>query len=219
MNSSRPECFTEDNYQPLCKVLASKDAGLQSILSLHGYPPFWGRPNTFAALVLTILEQQVSLASAYAAFTRLKEKLPVLEPHLFLELTDEELRSCYFTRQKTGYVRGLAHVLLNKELDLASLAYKEDEEVRTILKRLKGIGDWTADIYLIHVLKRTDIFPLGDLALINALKEVKALPATVTREELLRLAEPWRPYRSIATMILWHHYIKKRKIKLLEPGL
>lgn len=196
--------------------LAAKDAHLHHIINQFGYPPLWVRPNTFETLVLTILEQQVSLASAYAAYKRLKGKTDVIEPHTFLQLTDEELRACSFTRQKIGYVRGLATSIVNNEIDLEHLATQPDDVVRTTLKKLKGIGDWTVDIYLLHALQRTDVFPLGDLALVNALKGVKGLDAGTTKETLLQIAEPWKPYRSMATMLLWHYYIQKRGIKILH---
>ena len=208
--------FTKRNLRRLYDELASKDADLQGIINRHDYPPLWVRPNTFETLVLTILEQQVSLASAYAAYTRLKGKTEVIEPHTFLLLTDEELRACAFSRQKIGYVRGLATAILQNEINLHELATQPDDVVRTTLKSLKGIGDWTVDIYLLHPLQRTDIFPLGDLALVNALKMVKGLEAATTKEDLLQIAEPWRPYRSIATMLLWHYYIQKRGIKILH---
>ncbi len=208
--------FTKKDLRRLYNVLAQKDAHLQSIINEYGYPPLWVRPNTFETLVLTILEQQVSLASAYAAYKRLKGKTDVIEPQSLLLLTDEELRTCSFTRQKIGYVRGLATAILQDEINLERLATQPDDVVRTTLKKLKGIGDWTVDIYLLHALQRTDIFPLGDLALVNALKMVKGLNAATTKEELLQIAEPWKPYRSMATMLLWHYYIQKRGIKILH---
>ena len=208
--------FTKRALRRLYNNLAAKDADLQGIINQYGYPPLWVRLNTFETLVLTILEQQVSLASAYAAYKRLKGKTDVIEPHTFLLLTDEELRACSFTRQKIGYVRGLATAILNNEINLEHLATQPDDVVRTSLKKLKGIGDWTVDIYLLHALQRTDIFPLGDLALVNALKMVKGLDATTAKEDLLQIGEPWRPYRSMATMLLWHYYIQKRGIKILH---
>jgi len=207
--------FTKRNLRRLYNGLAQQDADLQSIIDAYGYPPLWVRPNTFETLVLTILEQQVSLASAYAAYTRLKGKTDVIEPHTFLLLTDEELRACAFSRQKIGYVRGLATAILNNEIDLDHLATQPDDVVRTTLKKLKGIGDWTVDIYLLHALQRTDIFPLGDLALVNALKMVKGV-SHATKEDLMQMGEAWRPYRSMATMLLWHYYIQKRGIKILH---
>jgi DNA-3-methyladenine glycosylase II len=175
----------------------------------------WIRENSFGTLVLTILEQQVSLASAYAANQKLLSRLGEITPLNVLRLSDEELRNCSFTRQKIVYVRELARALVQERINLDHLQTLDDEEVRTILKALKGIGDWTVDIYLIHALRRMDIFPVGDLALVNAMKEVKRLSPDTSKEELLRLSVVWKPFRSVATMILWHHYIQKRKLKLI----
>jgi len=156
----------------------------------------------------------VSLASAKAALEKLREKIKKITPEKLLALTDEELRACYFSRQKTGYARHLAEAIVSGKLNLKKLTAAPDDEIRKELKQIKGIGDWTVDVYLLFVLQRSDVFPLGDLAMVNALKEIKQLPRQAAREELLALAEPWRPHRSIATMLLWHHYIKTRNIKL-----
>ncbi len=204
--------FTQENLRSLCDQLAGRDLNLKGILDNHGYPPLWVRPNTFATLVLTILEQQVSLAAAYAAYKKLLGRIPRLTPKNLLALTDEELRACYFSRQKIVYVRGLAQALQSRTLNLKKLAGEEDEVVRKKLTALKGIGNWTVDIYLLHALQRTDILPLGDLALVKAVQMVWQQP--VTKEEIGRMAEDWRPLRSIATMMLWHHYIKVKKITL-----
>lgn len=206
--------FTQENFHTICDGLAANDKHLQQVLSVYGYPPFWTRPNTFETLVLTILEQQVSLASAYAAYKKLKDLLINITPQKVLQLTDEELRSCYFTRQKIVYVRGLATAIVEKRIDLKSFETKHDSIVREELIALKGIGNWTVDIYLIHALQRTDIFPIGDLALVNAVKMITE--QTLSKEEILELSQQWKPYRSIATMILWHYYIKKKNIKLLH---
>lgn len=206
--------FNKENFHPLCDGLAAKDEQLRKIVFEYGYPPMWTRPNTFETLVLTILEQQVSLASAYAAYKRLKEKLPKITPQAVLGLSDEELRSCYFSRQKMVYVRELAAALLSKKIRLKRLEKEEDEIVRKELKALKGIGDWTVDIYLLHALQRTDVFPVGDLALVNAIKMITE--KQLTKEEVLSLGERWKPHRSVATMILWHYYIKRKNIKILH---
>jgi DNA-3-methyladenine glycosylase II len=207
--------FDDNNLLTLCNYLSSLDPHLNQIITTHGHPPTWTCKNTFATLILTILEQQVSLASAFASYTRLLNKITEITPQKLLALSDEELRACAFTRQKIGYTRGLATALIEEKFSLQQFEFEEDEVVRKTLKELKGIGDWTVDIYLIHALRRTDIFPVGDLALVNAMKEVKQLPPTTTKEELVQIAEAWRPYRSIATMILWHHYLQKRKPKVL----
>lgn len=206
--------FHEKNFQTICDLLAKKDAGLKAIIREHGYPPMWTRPNRFQTLVLTILEQQVSLASAYAAFKKLREKIGYVTPAKLLQLSDEEMRACYFTRQKMGYARGLAMAVQSGSIRLSKLALLPDEAVREKLIVLKGIGHWTIDVYLMHALQRTDLFPLGDIALVNSLKETKQLHPHISKDEMLVIAEPWRPYRTIASMILWHSYIKKRNIKL-----
>jgi len=206
--------FAEDNFQSYCDLLAKKDKDLKGIISTHGYPPMWTRPATFQSLILFILEQQVSLASAYAAFKKLKERIGYVTPEKILSLSDEELRSCYFSRQKIVYARELANAIQSKQLKLKKFSNAHEDEIRLELKKIKGIGDWTVDVYLMHSLQRSDLFPLGDIALVNSLKEVKQLHPKITKEKMLAVAEPWRPYRTIASMILWHAYIKKRGIKL-----
>ena len=208
-------CYTEATLPSLYKKVSRKDADLKRILAEYGYPPLWVRPNSFETLVITILEQQVSLASAYAAYKKLKERLGEITPVRLLNLSDDDLRACYLSRQKIVYTRLLAEAIMEGIIDLQSFSSKPDEEVRTELKKIKGIGDWTVDIYLIHALQRTDIFPIGDLALINAIKMVKGIK-DITKEELITMDEPWKPLRSMATMLFWHHYIKKKNIKLLH---
>ncbi|MFZ9387230.1 MAG: DNA-3-methyladenine glycosylase family protein [Chitinophagaceae bacterium] len=207
--------FNKSNFRRYCDRLARKDTDLAGIINRHGYPPMWTRPASFQTLILTILEQQVSLASAYAAFQKLRERIGYVTPAKILALRDEELRTCYFSRQKIVYARELATAVTRRKLILKKLETLPEEEIRGTLKKIKGIGDWTVDVYLMHALQRTDLFPLGDIALVNSLKEVKRLPREVTAEEMLRVAESWRPYRTIAAMILWHDYIKKRGIKVL----
>lgn len=206
--------LTEKTFHSTCDELGSRDKCLQQILDEYGYPPFWTRPNTFETLVLTILEQQVSLASAYAAYKKLKEKIGDTTPERVLQLTDEDLRSCYFSRQKIVYVRELANAILSNKINLKRFEEESDEVVRKELKALKGIGDWTVDIYLIHALQHPDVLPLGDLALVNAVRVIKNKP--LAKEQILRLSNKWKPYRTVATMMLWHYYIKRKNIKLLH---
>ena len=208
--------FDEGNFHSICKKLARIDKDLHLILKQHGHPPMWTRPATFQTLILTILEQQVSLASAYAAFKKLKEKIGYVTPAKILSLTDAELRACYFSRQKIIYARELARAVQSRKLNLKKISAAHEDEIRHELKKIKGIGDWTVDVFLMHALQRTDLFPLGDIALVNSLKEVKRLNGHTTKEDMLAIAEPWRPYRTIASMILWHAYIRKRGIKLRD---
>jgi DNA-3-methyladenine glycosylase II len=206
--------FSEKDFKLICNKLSKKDKDLKLIIKTHGHPPMWTRPATFQTLILTILEQQVSLASAYAAFKKLKQKIGNVTPVKILQMTDEDMRACYFSRQKIVYARELANAVKMKRINLKKLSLLTDEEVRAELIRLKGIGHWTIDVYLMHALQRTDLFPLGDIALVNSLKQVKQLPHHITKEEMLAIAEAWRPYRTIASMILWHAYIQKRGIKI-----
>ena len=206
--------FNRENFYRLCNKVSKQDDELKLIIRTHGFPPMWTRSNTFASLIHIILEQQVSLQSAKAAFLKLNQKLGQIKPEKLLALTDDEMRSCYFSRQKMGYARHLAETLISGQLNLRKLPGFTDDLIRTTLKQVKGIGDWTTDIYLLFALRRTDIFPLGDLAMVNALKEVKKLAKETTRENILEIGNSWRPYRSIATMLLWHHYIQTRNIRL-----
>ncbi|WP_295767630.1 DNA-3-methyladenine glycosylase 2 family protein [uncultured Mucilaginibacter sp.] len=199
--------FGNNTLPDLCNRLTKIDNDLATIVENFGYPPYWSRSNTFESLVHIILEQQVSLASALAALNKLKDNIQQVTPARFLLLSDEQLRACYFSRQKTTYVRNLAENLLCGAIDLEELESLPNEKVRLRLTALKGIGNWTADIYLLMVLHRTDIFPIGDLAIINALKKLKNLPVQTPKEELLQIAEQWRPYRSIGAMLVWHYYL------------
>jgi len=203
--------FTRDSFHSFCDKLIATDSDLAAIFNTYGYPPFWNRPNTFETLVHIILEQQVSLASALSALNKLKERLSELTPARLLLLTDEEMRACYVSRQKNSYLKYLAEAILSGQLNLEALQDMPDDEVRARLTALKGIGNWTADIYLVFVLQHPDVFPIGDLAAVNALKRVKNLPADTTREQVLEVAGQWQPYRTIATMLLWHYYLSVPK--------
>jgi len=203
--------FNHSNFHSICDQLALADDELAGIIRVYGYPPLWERPNTFESLVHIILEQQVSLASALSALNKLKERLQEITPARILLLTDEEMKACYCSRQKTAYIRYLAEAILSGQISLAGMEQLTDEEARTKLIALKGIGNWTIDIYLLFVLKRSDIFPIGDLAAVNALKRIKKLPPATPRADLITIAGKWAPNRSIATMLLWHHYLSVRK--------
>ncbi len=207
--------YNKENFHEICHALAAKDADLKNVIDTYGLPPMWTRPAIFQSLVLTILEQQVSLASAYAAFKKLKEKIGFVTTKKILALTDEELKACYFSRQKIIYVRALASAIVSKKINLKKLSISTDEEIRIQLKQIKGIGDWTVDVYLMHALQHSDLFPLGDIALVNSFKHVKQLHAHISKEEMLAVAESWRPYRTVASMLLWHAYIQRKGIKVL----
>lgn len=206
-----PKTFNKDNFRLICDKLASRDKDLKKIIKSYGYPPCWQRAPGFETLVYIILEQQVSLASAKAAYLKLKEKLVSITPQALLQLNDDELKACYFSRQKIVYTRHLAALILSKELDIDSFSKMDSEHIRSALMKVKGIGSWTADVYLMMALQRTDLFPAGDVALIRSIKEVKRLNEDHPKEEILKLSAKWKPYQTIAAYILWHAYLSKRQ--------
>lgn len=192
---------------PDIKKLTSSHKLFLKIKEQYGIPPNWQRPQGFVSLSRIILEQQVSLASAEAHFNKLNNYLPTFSPKEILKLSDEEMRACQISRQKAKYLRELSNAVINKYLDFDVLPKLSDEEVRITLTSIKGIGDWTTDIYLMFCLQSKDIFPLGDIALINTIKE---LTKVKTRAGIIRLTERCKPYRSLAAYFLWHYYLKKR---------
>jgi len=171
------------------------------------------REPGFPTLVYIILEQQVSLASAKAAFDRLKAVVKPLTPAGLLKLNDAELLRIGFSRQKTLYTRLLAESLTRRHFDLGYLLDLSDDSAHKMLVAFKGIGRWTADIYLLSALRRPDIWPTGDLALATAVQEVKRLRKRPSPEKLEALSKPWRPWRAVAARLFWHAYLCKRGLK------
>jgi DNA-3-methyladenine glycosylase II len=173
----------------------------------YGIPPNWQRQQGFVSLSKIILEQQVSLASAEAHFNKLNCYIKEFAPKEILNLSDKEMRACQISRQKAKYLRELSNAVITKELVFEKLPALTPAEVRKKLTNIKGIGNWTTDIYLMFCLQSKDIFPLGDIALINTIKE---LTKVKTKSGIVRLTKKWKPYRSLAAYFLWHYYLKKR---------
>jgi DNA-3-methyladenine glycosylase II len=199
--------LNEQNLAAICRKLSKTDLDLSLIFETYGTPPLWKRPANFATLIHIILEQQVSLASALSAFNKLSERVGEITPENVLSLSDEELKLCYFSRQKTVYARELAKAVLSGNLDLESLEKLSDAQVKIELKKIKGIGDWTSDIYLLMALLRADVMPKGDLALHVAYKKLKKLEHAPTSGEFQVIAEKWKPFRAVAARLLWHFYL------------
>jgi DNA-3-methyladenine glycosylase II len=172
----------------------------------------WRRRAGFETLVHIILEQQVSLKSAKAMLVRLQSAIDPFMPERFVELGDTHLRSLGVTRQKSAYLLHLSENILNGELSLTSLSRMPDDAVRFKLTQIKGIGSWSADVYLLMAMRRADIWPAGDLALAVAAKDLFRLQQKPSPEELERIAEKWRPYRAVAARMLWQHYLGKKTI-------
>jgi len=178
----------------------------------YGPPPLWDRELGFSTLLHIILEQQVSLASAKACFNKLCGRVGNLTPESLLLSTDVELKRDGFSRQKTRYARHLAEAILEKRLDLSSLERLSETEVKAELIKLKGVGEWTSDIYLLMAMLRPDVMPKGDIALHTAWHQLSGEPRP-TSEEFLVIVERWKPYRSVAARMLWHFYLNERQTK------
>ena len=205
------EQLTPHTLQQGVQELIQLDPSFAEVIACYDLPPFWHREPGFPTLIHIILEQQVSLASAYAAYKRLQAKCNPLTPTGFLELTDVELKQVGFSRQKTRYGRTLANAILENTLDLSALATLSDQDVRAQLMQVKGVGLWTANIYLLMALRRLDIWPRGDLALQAAIQELKGLTKRPTADEAQMISEAWRPWRAVAARLLWHFYLSERK--------
>jgi DNA-3-methyladenine glycosylase II len=184
------------------------------LLDRNGPPPIWARPEGFPTLVKIVLEQQVSLDSAAAAYAKLETALGDVTPVRFLRLGDAELKRIGFSRQKAGYCRGLAKGIIDDTIDLQNLRSLDDAAARRELLAIRGIGPWTADVYLLFALQRPDVWPIGDRALVVSMAENLPLAEVPTYEEAATTAEQWRPWRSVAARLLWHAYLVRRGRKL-----
>lgn len=202
--------LTQKSLALAARELAARDAMLAGIHAVHGDPPLWRRATGFQTLVHIILEQQVSLKSARAMLVRLEGAVQPFTPLRFIELGDGYLRGLGVTRQKSAYLLHLADSIVKGELNFEKLARMSDDDARLALTRIKGIGLWSADVYLLMAMRRADIWPAGDLALAVAMQELKGLATRPGPEELERLAEPWRPHRAVAARMLWQYYLGRR---------
>ena len=199
--------LSPDEYHIALAELAGRDADFAAVLDAFGAPEIRPRPTGFATLVLLILEQQVSLASAAATFDRLAALVGELTPQRILAQGDDDLRGAGLSRQKARYVRALGDMVADGGLDLDELNTLDDAEITTRLTAVTGIGTWTAEVYLLTALQRPDVWPAKDLALAVAAHEVKRLKSRPDEAELITLGEQWRPFRTVAARILWHHYL------------
>jgi DNA-3-methyladenine glycosylase II len=190
------------------KKLTSTHKIFSFIKDKYGIPPNWQRPEGFVSLSRIILEQQVSLASAEAHFIKLNNYLPEFSPAEILKLTDEEMRACQISRQKAKYLRALSQSVIKKEINFDELSEMDSVDVRKRLTSIKGIGNWTTDIYLMFCLQNKDILPLGDIALITTIKELTNIKS---EEGIIRFTKKLKPLRSLAAYFLWYYYLKKRK--------
>jgi DNA-3-methyladenine glycosylase II len=213
-----PPPLTERRLLAAVDDLAAADPALGAVVERFGPPPLWAREPGFPTLVHLILEQQVSLASAQAAFDRLRVATDPLTPRSLLRLDDAQLLAIGFSRQKARYARALATAVDGGSLDLAGLAGLDDDQVDAALTALPGIGPWTSTIYRLMVLLRPDAWPVHDIALAQALTELRGLDSRPDADGMLALAEAWRPWRAVAARILWHHYLSTPRPRRSGPG-
>jgi len=210
LHQHRSQALTTQTLAAAARDLAARDPKLAEILIAHGEPPMWRRTAGFPTLVHIILEQQVSLRSGRAMFDRLNASIQPFEPEYFLRKGESYLRGLGVTRQKSAYLIHLSSLIVRRELSLAKLSRMNDEEARTALMQVKGIGLWSADVYLLMAMRRADIWPSGDLALAVAAKDLFGLKQRPSPNELELLAEEWRPHRAVAARMLWQYYLAKK---------
>lgn len=192
--------------------LVEKEEVFQKIVDNYDLPTIPSRPEGFETLCKLILEQQVSIESAKACYQKIQKLLVVVSPETIFKSSQEDLRSCGVSRQKINYLNHLSESILEKSIQLDTFSQKTDEQVRNELIKIKGIGNWTIDVYLMFSLKSKDVIPLGDIAVINTIRE---LFDCHEKEDIQELTENWKPYRSMATYLLWHHYLSKRNRKVI----
>jgi DNA-3-methyladenine glycosylase II len=218
MRVQPPAGLTDSTLAAAAAELGGRDPALARIVDRYGLPPMWAREPGFATLVHLILEQQVSLASALAAFNRLAVAVDPLTPAGLLRLDDEQMLAIGFSRQKARYARALAAAVLDGSLDLDGLPELDDDAVDAALTIVPGIGPWTATIYRLMVLLRPDAWPIHDIALAQAIAETRGLDQRPAADEMHGLAERWRPWRAVAARILWHHYLSVRAERRAQRG-
>ena len=195
--------------QEAIAFLVEKEPVFKKLQQQYGSFYIPSRPSGFVTLCKLILEQQVSIDSAKACFLKIENLLGIVSPETISQCSDEDFKSCGVSRQKISYLKILS-AAVSSELDLESFPSKTADEVRNELIKIKGIGHWTIDVYLMFALQSRDIIPLGDIAIVNTIKELFDVH---TKEEMTKLSENWKPYRTMATFMLWHHYLEKRNRK------
>ena len=188
------------------EALASLEPAFAAVIEKHGMPEPRASERGVQTLLRTIVGQQVSVAAARSMWAKLEDAFgSPRDLHRLLAASDEELRAAGMSRQKSGYIRSLAELVISGELDLENLP-EDDEEAIALLTRIKGIGRWSAEIYLLFAEGRADVFPAGDLAVMVEIGRLMGLDDKPTEKQLRELAEAWRPYRGAAAVLAWHSY-------------
>jgi DNA-3-methyladenine glycosylase II len=208
--TSRSVQLDEPSLARAVRTLARAEPRFAHIVKRHGPPPLWPRDPGFGTLVLLMLEQQVSLAQGRAMHARITSAAGTVTPANVARLGESGLRALGVTRQKSAYLAALATAIQQKALDLDGLATLSDADADAALDALRGVGPWTAQCYLLFALRRSDVFPAADLALLEAVRDLWKLRERPSPEALARRARAWRPHRAVAARLLWHHYLSER---------
>lgn len=201
-----------------CLELSRDHEEMAFVYNTYGPPPLWDRPAGFGTLLNIILEQQVSLASAKACFDKLAARIGDVTPTNLLAINDADLKTIGFSRQKTAYARHLSEAIINKHIDLDSLHKFTDAEVKAKLTKLKGVGEWTSDVYLLMAMLRPDVMPRGDIALHAAYQKLTAADKRPGSDEFVAMAVKWKPFRSVAARLLWHYYLSEKALRKPARG-
>ena len=214
--------LTAESLAEAVAELSRRDPHLAAVVARHGAPPLWDRPPGFETLVQIILEQQISLSAGRAAYGRLERLAGAVTPERVAALSEADLRGAGLTRQKSAYIRDIARAIVEGAFDPDALAALDDDEARAALIKLRGVGPWTANIYLLMALGRADIWPSGDLALVAAMREVKRLRSLPSSDRIGRITRAWSPWRAVAARVLWHHYLstprQRAKVSAAKPS-
>jgi DNA-3-methyladenine glycosylase II len=197
---------TKKSIKSAVQALAEREPAFAAVVDRHGVPEPRNSEPGATTLLRTIVGQQVSVAAARSMWAKLEAAFGS-PPDLnrLLAATDEQLRAAGMSRQKSGYIRSLAELVISGELDLANLP-ADDEEAIALLTKIKGIGRWSAEIYLLFAEGRADVFPAGDLAVMVELGRLMGLADKPSEKQLRELAEAWRPHRGAAAVLAWHSY-------------
>ena len=212
MRSQTLRPLTQQTLAQAARELAARDQLLANIHATYGDPPLWQRATGFRTLVHIILEQQVSLSSAKSMLLRLEREIQPFTPGRFVELGEAHFRGLGVTRQKSAYLVHLGETIASGRLGLRGLSRLSDDQALVRLTAIKGIGLWSANIYLLMAMRRADIWPAGDLALAVAVKELKGLATRPSPQELEEIAEQWRPHRAVAARMLWQYYLGRKSV-------
>ncbi len=206
VNTSLSKIFEKHKYKEKILYLAKKDKDLINLFKSYTNFGEYSRNKGFKGLLQLIIEQQLSVASAKAIYKKMKLKLKNISPEALLNTSDLDLKECGLSKQKISYLKGLALNCVNKEINFKELHKLDDELLIEKITRIKGIGPWTAQCYMLASLKREDVWPVADLGLMEAVKRIKNLEERPSKEEMEKISQIWRPYRSIVANVLWASY-------------